>query len=85
MLLMQHPFFIKTTIKNYGRKKYQKTLIRGSKNSNIGKRLPSAESISLQKNFKSKYVWKEIKQKENKLHLKKFWKFEKKKPILILT
>lgn len=56
MLLMQHPFFIKTTIKNYGRKKYQKTLIRGSKNSNIGKRLPSAESTSLQKNFKSKYV-----------------------------
>lgn len=59
-------------------KNTKKTLIRGSKNSNIGKRLPSAESISLQKNFKSKYVWKEIKQKENKLHLKKYWKFEKK-------
>lgn len=66
-------------------KNTKKTLIRGSKNSNIGKRLPSAESISLQKNFKSKYVWKEIKQKENKLHLKKYWKFEKKKTILILT
>lgn len=66
-------------------KNTKKTLIRGSKNSNIGKRLPSAESISLQKNFKSKYVWKEIKQKENKLHLKKYWKFEKKNPILILT
>lgn len=52
MLLMKHDFFIniKTTIKNYGRKKIPKTLIRGSKNSNIGKRLPSAESISLQKN-----------------------------------
>lgn len=66
-------------------KNTKKTLIRGSKNSNIGKRLPSAESISLQKNFKSKYVWKEIKQKENKLHLKKYWKFEKKTTILILT
>lgn len=50
MLSMKHVFFIKTTIKNYGRKKIPKTLIRGSKNSNIGKRLPSAESISLQKN-----------------------------------
>lgn len=49
--------FIKTTIKNYGKKKYWKTLIRGSKNSNIGKRLPSAESTSLQKNFKSKYMF----------------------------